>query len=40
MGESLVEIQQDLDKEKFYKEFVELMSRPTPSGRTSPAKAN
>jgi purine nucleosidase len=40
MGESLVEVQQDLDKEKFYKEFVELMSRPTPSGRTSPAKAN
>src|SRR5207237_9094854 len=30
MGESLVEVQQDLYKEKFYKEFVELMTRPTP----------
>ena len=40
MGESLVEVQQDLDKEKFYKEFVELMSRPTPSAHGPPAKAN
>lgn len=31
MGEPLVEVQQDLDKEKFYKEFVELLSRPTPN---------
>lgn len=30
MGEQLVEVQKDLDKQKFYKEFVELMSRPTP----------
>lgn len=39
MGESLVEVQQDLDKEKFYKEFVELMSRATPSAHSSPGKA-
>jgi hypothetical protein len=25
-----VEVQKDLDKERFYKEFVELLSRPTP----------
>ena len=30
MGESLVEVQQDLNKEKFYKEFVDLLTRPTP----------
>jgi purine nucleosidase len=30
MGEQLVEVQKDLDKERFYKEFVELLSRPTP----------
>ena len=30
MGEQLVEVQKDLDKEKFYKESVELLSRPTP----------
>jgi len=29
----LVEVQQDLDKEKFYKEFVDLMTRPTPAAR-------
>ena len=40
MGESLVEVQQDLDKEKFYKEFVELMSRPTPSAHAARAKPN
>ena len=28
MGESLVEVQQDLDKTKFYREYVELLSRP------------
>jgi inosine-uridine nucleoside N-ribohydrolase len=33
MGEALVEVQQDLDKQKFYKEYVELLSRPTPSAR-------
>ncbi len=30
MGEQLVEVQQDLDKEKFYKEYVGLLTRPTP----------
>ncbi len=30
MGESLVEVQKDLDKEKFYKLYVDLLSRPTP----------
>jgi len=30
MGEQLVEVQKGLDKEKFYKEYVELLSRPTP----------
>jgi purine nucleosidase len=30
MGEQLVEVQKDLDREKFYKEYVELLSRPTP----------
>jgi len=30
MGEALVEVQQDLDKQKFYKEYVELLTRPTP----------
>ncbi len=30
MGEQLVEVQQDLDKEKFYKEYVDLLTRPTP----------
>jgi len=33
MGEHLVEVQQDLDKEKFYKEYVELLTRPTPGVR-------
>jgi purine nucleosidase len=31
MGEVLVEVQDDLDKQKFYKEYVELLSRPTPN---------
>ncbi len=30
MGEQLVEVQMELDKEKFYKKYVELLSRPTP----------
>jgi purine nucleosidase len=30
MGEQLVDVQQDLDKEKFYKEYVDLLTRPTP----------
>jgi len=33
MGEQLAEVQQDLDKEKFYKEYVELLTRPTPGAR-------
>ena len=40
MGESLVEVQQDLDKEKFYKEYVELLSRPTPGAHPGPGKGN
>jgi len=35
VGESLVEVQQDLNKEKFYREFVDLMSRPTPLAHTA-----
>jgi purine nucleosidase len=31
LGERLVEIQEDLDIKKFYKEFVDLLTRPTPS---------
>src|SRR5271155_965971 len=31
LGEREVEIQDDLDKQKFYREFVELLTRPTPS---------
>jgi purine nucleosidase len=33
MGEQLIEVQQDLDKEKFYKEYVDLLTRPTPNIR-------
>jgi purine nucleosidase len=36
LGEVLVEVQDDLDKAKFYKEYVELLSRPTP-GAKNPA---
>jgi purine nucleosidase len=32
-GEILVEVQDDLDKAKFYKEYVELLTRPTPESR-------
>jgi len=28
-----VEVQDDLDKAKFYREFVELMTRPTPTAQ-------
>lgn len=31
MGEALVDVQRDLDKEKFYKEYVDLLTRPTPA---------
>jgi purine nucleosidase len=33
MGEPLVEVQKDLDKDKFYKFFVDLLTRPTPGAR-------
>jgi purine nucleosidase len=31
MGEVLVDVQKDLDKERFYKEYVDLLTRPTPA---------
>jgi purine nucleosidase len=37
MGEQLVEVQKELDKEKFYKEYVELLSRPTPKSKATAA---
>lgn len=33
LGEALVEVQEDLDKEKFYKLYVDLLSRPAPDAR-------
>jgi purine nucleosidase len=33
VGEVLVEVQDDLDKQKFYKEYVELLFRPTPNAK-------
>ncbi|HKW58120.1 MAG TPA: nucleoside hydrolase [Candidatus Acidoferrum sp.] len=33
MGEALADVQQDLDKQKFYKEYVDLLTRPTPPPR-------
>jgi inosine-uridine nucleoside N-ribohydrolase len=33
LGEPMVVVQENLDKAAFYKEFVELMSRPTPGGK-------
>jgi purine nucleosidase len=33
MGEVLVEVQDDLDKQKFYQEYVGLLSRPTPGAK-------
>jgi purine nucleosidase len=33
LGEILVEVQDDLDKEKFYKEYVDLLTRPTPGAK-------
>ncbi len=38
MGESLVEVQSDLDKGKFYKEYVDLLTRPTPQSHAALAK--
>ncbi|HYL64982.1 MAG TPA: nucleoside hydrolase [Candidatus Methylomirabilis sp.] len=40
MGETLVDVQTDLDKEKFYKEYVDLLTRPTPPPRPGLARAN
>jgi len=40
MGEVLVDVQKDLDKEKFYREYVDLLTRPTPAARLAPRKAN
>jgi inosine-uridine nucleoside N-ribohydrolase len=39
-GEALVEVQVDLDKEKFYKEYVDLLSRPAPAPARATAKPN
>ena len=36
LGEVRAEVQDDLDKAKFYKEYVELMSRPTPGAKAQP----
>jgi len=33
LGEILVEVQDDLDKQKFYKEYADLLSRPTPNSK-------
>jgi inosine-uridine nucleoside N-ribohydrolase len=35
LGEVLVEVQDDLDKQRFYKEFVELLTRPTPEAKNA-----
>jgi inosine-uridine nucleoside N-ribohydrolase len=40
MGEPLVEVQMDLDKEKFYKLFVDLLTRPTPAARSAAPAGN
>jgi purine nucleosidase len=40
MGEVLVDVQKDLDKDKFYKEYVDLLTRPTPPARPLPGKEN
>jgi purine nucleosidase len=38
MGEALVEVQKDLDREKFYKEYADLLTRPTPLAHPAPPK--
>jgi inosine-uridine nucleoside N-ribohydrolase len=38
LGEIQVEVQDDLDKEKFYKEYLELMTRITPAGKSAAGK--
>lgn len=35
MGEILADVQDDLDKEKFYKEYIGLMTRPTPGAKNA-----
>jgi inosine-uridine nucleoside N-ribohydrolase len=35
LGEVLAEIQDDLDKDKFYKEYTDLLSRPTPGAKNT-----
>ena len=35
LGEVLAEVQDDLDKAKFYQEYVELLTRPTPEAKTA-----
>ena len=40
IGEQLVEVQQDLDKEKFYKAYVDLLTRPTPRAHATGAPPN
>ena len=37
MGEILVEVQDDLDKQKFYKEYIDLLTRPTPGAKNAVA---
>ena len=37
LGEVLVDVQDDLDKEKFYKEYVDLLTRPTPGAKNAAA---
>ena len=37
LGEVLAEVQDDLDKEKFYKEYVDLLTRPTPGAKNAAA---
>ncbi len=38
LGERIAEIQEDLDKPKFYKEFVDLLTRPTPPPTNRPTR--
>ena len=38
MGEQLVEVQKELDKDKFYQEYVELLCRPTPKAAANTAR--
>ena len=33
MGEILADVQDDLDQQKFYREYIELMTRPTPGAK-------